>query len=125
MIPDSRLCLQIVNYMVCANFDYTAFLPAFHAHVYTQFIGKTALHFAVDQEHEDIVELLLEANADPDLAEVITLTNTVYSLQKIIHCNPLHGKFVQSESTINTLGQDGITDYQVFLLLLTMYQYCV
>ena len=29
--------------------------------------GKTALHFAVDQEHEDVVELLLKANTDPDL----------------------------------------------------------
>ena len=37
-----------------------------HTLLYTQW-GGTAFHFAVDQEHEDIVELLLEANADPDL----------------------------------------------------------
>ena len=41
----------------------------------------TALHFAVSQEHEDIVELLLEANADPDLIEVITITTTVQSTE--------------------------------------------
>ena len=33
--------------------------------------GGTALHFAVHREHEDVVELLLEAYADPDLKEVI------------------------------------------------------
>ena len=44
----------------------------------------TALHFAVNQGHEDIVELLLEANADPDLAEVITVTTTVQSTENNI-----------------------------------------
>ena len=29
--------------------------------------GWTALHVAVREEHEDIIELLLEANADPDV----------------------------------------------------------
>ena len=29
--------------------------------------GETALHCAVNQEHEDIVDLLLKANADKDL----------------------------------------------------------
>ena len=91
MIPDSRLSLQIINYMVCANFDYTVscFLASISPYIYvymhmfthTLQLGKTALHFAVDQEHEDIVELLLEANADPDLAEVITLTITVQSTE--------------------------------------------
>ena len=46
-----------------------------HMHVYkhTCKFGETALHFAVHQEHEDIVELLLEAHADPDLKKVITV----------------------------------------------------
>ena len=51
-----------------------------HMFTHTLQFGKTALHFAVDQEHEDIVELLLEANADPDLTEVITVT-TVQSTE--------------------------------------------
>ena len=37
-----------------------------HTRLYTQW-GETALHIAVHEEHEDIVELLLEANADSDL----------------------------------------------------------
>lgn len=39
-------------------------------------LGGTALHKAVDEEHEDVVEVLLEANADPDLLQkVICLFN--------------------------------------------------
>jgi len=51
------------------------FYPSIHAHVYkhTCKFGGTALHFAV---HEEIVELLLEAHADPDLKEVITVATT-------------------------------------------------
>ena len=72
-----------------------------HAHKF----GETALHFAVDQEHEDIVEVLLKAIADPDLTEVIIVTTTVlYIVQKIMPYDPLHNKFVQSESCINALG---------------------
>ena len=43
--------------------------PRMYTYTYIYLIqsGKTALHFAVDQEHEDIVELLLKANIDPDL----------------------------------------------------------
>ena len=44
-----------------------------HTRLYTQW-GETALHIAVDQEHEDVVELLLEANADPDLADKVSHT---------------------------------------------------
>ena len=47
-----------------------------HQH-YTQ-LGDTALHCAVDQEHEDIVDLLLKANADTDLPKkVITHSSHV------------------------------------------------
>ena len=44
-----------------------------HTHDYTQSWG-TALHIAVREEHEDIVDLLLEANADPDLPEKVIHT---------------------------------------------------
>jgi len=45
-------------------------------------VGKTALYFAADYGHEDVVELLLEANADSDLPEkVIQMYQTIlYSL---------------------------------------------
>ena len=48
--------------------------PPTHIHTtYTQ-LGETALHLAVDKEHEDIVELLLEANADQDLPKKVIHT---------------------------------------------------
>ena len=49
--------------------------PPSHIHttLYTQ-LGETALHCAVDKEHEDIVELLLEAHADPDLPKKVIHT---------------------------------------------------
>ena len=34
-------------------------------------MGKTALHAAVEGNHEDIVQLLLEANIDPDLPDKV------------------------------------------------------
>ena len=43
---------------------------------YTQF-GWTALHCAVAHEHEDIVEQLLEANADPNLPLKVRFTHTM------------------------------------------------
>ena len=39
--------------------------------VYTHQLGSTALHFAVDGEQEEVVELLLKANIDPDLPEKV------------------------------------------------------
>ena len=42
------------------------YMPKHYIQLCTQ-LGETALHFAVEKEHEGIVELLLEANADPDL----------------------------------------------------------
>ena len=44
-----------------------------HTQLYTQ-TGETALHIAVREEREDIVELLLEANADPDLPKKVIHT---------------------------------------------------
>ena len=44
-----------------------------YTRLYTQW-GGTALHIAVREEHEDIVELLLEANADPDLPVKVIFT---------------------------------------------------
>ena len=47
--------------------------PHTYRHIYTHVpmaynqLGSTALHFAVDGEHEEVVELLLKANIDPDL----------------------------------------------------------
>ena len=48
---------------------------AVHIHVtHTSQYGCTALHFATQEGHEDVVELLLEAKADPELkTEVPTL----------------------------------------------------
>ena len=46
------------------------FIPLPHTHTHKQHNtqwGGTALYLAVREEHEDIIELLLEANADPDV----------------------------------------------------------
>ena len=45
--------------------------------------GETALHVAVNQEHEDIVDLLLKANADKDLPMKLIYT---YNTQQ--SCDP-------------------------------------
>ena len=41
-----------------------------HTQLYTQ-SGETAIHIAIREEREDIVELLLEANADLDLPKKV------------------------------------------------------
>ena len=73
-------------------------LSSYHprTHGYTQ--GGTALHAAVEGEHEGIVELLLKANINPDLPdEVSHVTCGLYwtcsstgltSIQKVLGSNP-------------------------------------
>ena len=41
-----------------------------HTHTHTQF-GSNALHLAVQEGHKDVVELLLEAKADPDIPDKV------------------------------------------------------
>jgi len=43
-----------------------------HTHTCTQY-GRTALYFAASYGHEDIIELLLESKADPDLTDKVIL----------------------------------------------------
>jgi len=45
-----------------------------HQHYTCTQSGETALHCAVDQEHEDIVDLLLKAKADTDLPVKVICT---------------------------------------------------
>ena len=47
-----------------------------HPSTHTQ-SGETALHIAVREERDDIVELLLEANADPDMPVKARTPHTV------------------------------------------------
>ena len=45
-------------------------LPPTHSHTHTQY-GYTALMAAAESQHEDVVELLTEAHADPDLQDEV------------------------------------------------------
>ena len=57
--------------------------PSTHPHTCDDNQFGTALHIAVNQEHDDIVELLLEAHIDPDLPdEVSHVMWTVYLFLK-------------------------------------------
>ena len=55
-----------------------------HTHILMECVqvGKTALYYAADRGHEDVVELLLEANADSDLPKKViqTYQTILYSL---------------------------------------------
>ena len=52
-----------------------------HTHTHTQWEG-TALHAAADCGHMDVVELLLEAEADPDVQNEVV--HTIVTLTWII-----------------------------------------
>ena len=74
--------------------------------------GETSLHVAVNQGHEDIVELLLEAHADPDLKEVITVATTCCTgNQKTMPYDSLHNEFVLPESYIIALEKSSISNH--------------
>ena len=54
---------------------------AHNTHDYTQ-SGETALHDAVNQGHEDTVDILLEANIDPNVADKVShMTLTVPNMK--------------------------------------------
>ena len=59
-------------------------------------LGGTALHTAVDKQHEEVVEVLLEANADPDL------------LQKVITQSPYIMAVKYKDSTVANLLHDEV-----------------
>jgi len=56
------------------HFTHTpTFLPtSTHTHVQD---GYTALLLAADREHEDVVQLLIEVDADPDLQDKVIYTS--------------------------------------------------
>jgi len=57
--------------------DVCSITNAVHIHVTQD--GCTALHLAAQMGHEDVVELLLEAKADPQVkTEVIKVTSVLY-----------------------------------------------
>lgn len=49
----------------------------FHTHDYIQ-LGWTALHAAVANKHDEIVELLLEAKINPDLPDRVSNLSVPY-----------------------------------------------
>ena len=100
------------------------FLPAHtytnahNTYDYTQ-SGETALHDAVNQGHEDVVDILLEANIDPDVADKVshmTLTSTKHEvyISSTAHCTEhvphwlitmlFMMKFVQLDGYVYALG---------------------
>ena len=62
-------------------------LPPTHTHTHTQ-EGDTALMAAAASQHEDIVELLTEVHADPDLQdEVIYRSQDNYKTKRLtVNC---------------------------------------
>lgn len=65
--------------------------------------GRTALYIATQEGHEDIVRLLLEARADPDVQDEVLTFSMVFT---IIHMNNLHRKplvLLRNQWTLLTL----------------------
>ena len=57
-----------------------------HTHDYTQ-SGETALHDAVNQGHEDVIDILLGANIDPNVADKVShMTLTVPNVKYHLYC---------------------------------------
>lgn len=59
-----------------------------HTYYITQ-DGRTALYIATQEGHEDIVRLLLEAKADPDVQDEVLTFSMVFT---IVRMNNLHQK---------------------------------
>lgn len=53
--------------------------------------GRTALYIATQEGHEDIVRLLLEAKADPDVQDEVLTFSMVFTIirMKNLHQKPL------------------------------------
>ena len=61
--------------------------PHTHTHTHVQY-GYTALILAADRRHEDVVQLLIEVDADPDLqAKVICRSPDDYETKQLtVNC---------------------------------------
>ena len=61
---------KIIFWEIMVDLNEQSALTYPHTSNYTQ-MGRTALHAAVEGDHEDVVQLLLEANLDPDLPDKV------------------------------------------------------
>ena len=60
------------------------FLPT-STHTHVQY-GCTALRLAASQKHEDVVQLLIEVDADPDLQDKVTYRSPANYETKTTNC---------------------------------------
>ena len=99
----------------------THYLPYTHTHTHTHTHdtqwGGTALRAAIEKEHEDIVELLLEANADPDLPDKVILTYHTFIavvrhdkphllIMKIVRSSVVHDWYKEGLGLFRLMHQD-------------------
>ena len=68
-LPTLHISIHIRTHSHTCMYVYTH--TPIHTHTHNTQSGETALHIAVQEEFDDIVELLLEANADPDLTDEV------------------------------------------------------
>ena len=80
------LCLTILLPPTHFLLHVYTFLPT-SAHTHVQY-GHTALLVAADQEHEDVVQLLIEVDADPDLQHQVIYRSPVNyeTKQQTVNC---------------------------------------